>query len=143
VERAPGRHALSLEQADQLVPDERRRFDVIAASTERTNRATEVSSEGAQAAPRQIGQKAPGDIPGADHVERKHASGQRAKERLLESSEVDDRRGGLLRETRGLVSQLAPGAAFVDSGPHHGLGDPSDPRNGWRNLLAICAFRPR
>ena len=27
--------------------------------------------------------------------------------------------------------------ASVDSGPHHVLGDPSDPRNGWRNLLAI------
>ena len=137
VERAPGRHAVPVEQADQLVPDERCRFDVIGASTERTNRATEVSSEGAQAAPRQIGQKAPGDIPRADHVERKHAGGQRAKERLLESSEVDDRRRGLLRETRGLVGQLAPGAASVDSGPHHVLGDPSDPRNSWRNLLAI------
>ena len=137
VERAPGRHALPLEQADQLVPDERCRFDVIGAATQRANRATEVSSEGAQAAARQIGQKAPGDIPRADHVERKHAGGQRAKERLLESSEVDDRRRGLLRETRGLVGQLAPGAASVDSGPHHVLGDPSDPRNSWRNLLAI------
>src|SRR6185436_925243 len=106
----------------QLVPDERRRVDVIAASTECTNRATEVSREGAQAAPRQTGQKAPGDIPRADHVERTHAGGQRAKERLLESSEVDDRRRGLLREARGLVGQLAPGAASVDSGPHHGLG---------------------
>ena len=128
---------MPLEQADQLLPDERRRFDVIGASTERTNRATEVSSEGAQAAPRQIGQKAPGDVPRADHVERKHAGGQRAKERLLESSEVDDRRRGLLRETRGLVGQLAPGAASVDSGPQHVLGEPSDPRNSWRNLLAI------
>jgi hypothetical protein len=92
-----------LEQADQLVPDARCRFDVISASTERTNRAAEVSSEGAQAAPRQIGQKAPGDLPRADHVERKQAASQRAKERLLESREVDDRRHGLLRETRGLV----------------------------------------
>ena len=137
MERAPGRHAVPLEQADQRLPDERRRFDVIGASTERTNRATEVSSEGAQAAPRQIGEKPPGDIPRAEHVERKHAGGQRAKERLLESSEVDDRRRGLLRETRGLVGQLAPGAASVDSGPHHVLGDPGDPRNSWRNLLAI------
>ena len=64
---------------------------------------------GTQAAARQIGQKAPGDIPRADHVERKHAGRQRAKERLLESSEVDDRRRGLLRETRGLIGQLAPG----------------------------------
>jgi hypothetical protein len=119
------------------MPNERRRFDVIGASTERNNRATEVSSDGAQAAPRQIGQKAPGDIPRAEHVERKHASGQFAKEGLLESSEVDDRRRGLLRETRGLVGQLAPGATSVDSGPHHGLGDPSDPRNNWRNLLTI------
>ena len=110
---------------------------MIGAATQRANRATEVSSEGAQAAARQIGQKAPGDIPRADHVERKHAGGQRAKERLLESSEVDDRRRGLLRETRGLVGQLAPGEASVDSGPHHVLGDSRDPRNGWRNLLAI------
>ena len=106
MERAPGRHAVPVEQADQLVPDERCRFDVIGASTERTNRATEVSSEGVQAAPWQSRQKAPGDIPRAEHVERKHASGQRAKERLLESSEVDDRRRGLLRETCGLVVPL-------------------------------------
>ena len=137
MERAPRSHALRLEQADQLLPDERRRFDVVGAAAQRANRATEVSSEGAQAAPRQIGQKAPGDIPRADHVERKHAGGQRAKERLLESSEVDDRRRGLLRETRGLVGQLAPGAASVDSGLQHVVGDPSDPRNSWRNLLAI------
>jgi hypothetical protein len=90
------------------LPDERCRFNVIGAPTERTNRATEVASEGTQAAPRQIGQKAPGDIPRADHVERKLAGGQRAKERQLESREVDDRRRGLLRETRGMVSQLAP-----------------------------------
>src|SRR6185295_18796926 len=81
--------------------------------------------------------KAPGDIPCADHVKRKHAAGQRAKERLLELSEVDDRRRGLVRETRGLVGQLAPGMASVDSGPHHVLGDAGDPRNSWRNLLAI------
>ena len=137
MERAPRRHTLRLEQADQLLPDERRRFDVIGAAAQRANRATEVSSEGAQAAARQIGQKAPGNIPRADHVERKHAGGQRAKERLLESSEVDDRRRGLLRETRGLVGQLAPGGLSVDSGPHHVLGDAGDPRNGWRNLLAV------
>ena len=137
MERTPRRHALSLEQADQLLPDERRRFDVVGAAAQRANRATEVSGEGAQAAAGQIGQKAPGDIPRADHVERKHSGGQRAKERLLESSEVDDRRRGLLRETRGLVGQLAPGELSVDSGPHHVLGDPRDPRNGWRNLLAI------
>jgi hypothetical protein len=50
---------------------------------------------------------------------------------------MNDRWRGLLRETRGLLGKLAPGAASVDSGPHHGLGDPSDPRNSWRNLLAI------
>ena len=137
MERAPGRHALPLEQADQLLPDERRRFDVIGAATQRTNRATEVSSKGTQAAARQIGQKAPGNVPRADHVERKHAGGQRAKERLLESSEVNDRRRGLVRETGGLVGQLAPCAASVDSVSHHALGDPRDPRNGWRNLLAV------
>ena len=65
------------------------------------------------------------------------AGGQRAKERLLESSEMDDRRRGLLRETGGLIGQLAPGMASVDSGPHHVLGDAGDPRHGWRNLLAI------
>src|SRR6185295_18751347 len=81
--------------------------------------------------------KAPGDIPCADHVKRKHADGQRAKERLLELSEVDDRRRRLLRETRGLIGQLAPGMASVDSGPHHVLGDAGDPRNSWRNLLTI------
>jgi hypothetical protein len=59
------------------------------------------------------------------------------KERLLESSEVDDGRRGLRRETRGLVGQRAPGELSVDSGPHHVLGDASNPRNGWRNLLAI------
>jgi hypothetical protein len=50
---------------------------------------------------------------------------------------VDDRRRGLLRETCGLVGQLAPGAASVDSAPNHLLGDPSYPRNRCRNLLAI------
>jgi hypothetical protein len=136
MERAPGRHALPVEQADQLLPDERCRFDVIGAPTERTNRATEVSSERAQAAPRQIGQKAPGDIPRTDQVERKQAGGQRAKERLLESSEVNDGRRGL-RETRGLVGHLAPDAAPVDRGPHHVFGDPGNPRNSRRNPLAI------
>ena len=108
---------------------------MIGAAAQRANCSTEVSREGAQAAARQTRQKAPGDVPCADHVKRKHAAGQRAKERLLELSEVDDR--GLLRETRGLVVQLAPGMASVDSGPHHVLGDAGDPRNSWRNLLAI------
>ena len=137
VERAPRGHALRLEQTDQLVPDERRRFDVVGAAAQRANRATEVSSERAQAAARQIGQKTPGNVTRADHVERKAAGAQRAKERLLESSEMDDRRRGLLRETRGLVGQRAPGELSVDSGPHHVLGDASNPRNGWRNPLAI------
>jgi hypothetical protein len=118
------------------LPDERGRFDVIGAPTECTNGPTEVSSEGAQGAPRQTGEEAPGDIPRADDVERKHAGGQGAKERLLESREVDDRRRGLLRETRGLVGQLAPGAAPVDRGPHHGLRDPGEPCHSRRNLLA-------
>jgi len=39
--------------------------------------------------------------------------------------------------TSGLVGQLAPDTLSVDSGQHHVLGDPGDPRNGWRNLLAI------
>ena len=56
MERAPRGHALRLEQANQLLPDERRRFDVIGAPAQRANRATEVSSESAQAAARQIGQ---------------------------------------------------------------------------------------
>jgi len=137
VERAPRGHALRLEQANQLLPDERRRFDVVGAAPQRANRATEVSSERAQAAARQIGQKTPGNVPRADHVERQHASRQRAKERLLESSEMDDRRRGLLRETRGLFRQLGPGMASVDGGPHHVLGDTGDPRDSWRNLLAI------
>jgi hypothetical protein len=94
---------LRFEQAHQLLPDERRRFDVLGAAPQRANRATKVSGEGAQAAPRQIGQKTPGNVTRADHVERKGAGGQRAKERLLESSEMDHRRRGLLRETRGLV----------------------------------------
>jgi hypothetical protein len=136
-QRAPRGHALRLEQADQFLPDERRRFDVVGAAAQRADRATEVSGERAQAAAGQTGQKAPGDIPRADHVERKHAGGQCAKERLLESSEMDDRRRGLLRETRGLIGQLAPDMASVDSGPHHVLGDAGDPRNSWRNLLAI------
>ena len=50
---------------------------------------------------------------------------------------MDDRRRGLLRQTGGLVGQLAPDTLSVDSGQHHVLGDPRDPRNGWRNLLAI------
>jgi hypothetical protein len=108
---------------------------VVGAAAQRADRATEVSGERTQAAAGQIGQKAPGDIPRADYVERENAGGQRVKERLLESSEVDDRRRGLLRETRGLIGQLAPGMASVDSGPHHVLGDPRDPCNGWRNVL--------
>src|SRR5262249_58118329 len=56
---------------------------------------------------------------------------------LFESREVDDRRRGLLRETRGLLGQLAPDMASVDSGPHHVLGDAGDPPNSWRNLLAV------
>ena len=137
MERAPRGHALRLEQADQFLPDERRRFDVVGAAAQCANGATEVSSERAQAAAGQIGQKAPGDIPRADHVERKHAASQCAKERLLESSEVDDRRRRLVRETGGSVAQLAPGEVSVDRAPQHVLGNPSDPRNGWRNLLAI------
>ena len=113
------------------------RFDVIGAAAQRADRATKVSSERAQAAARQIGQKTPGNVTRTDHVERKHAGGQRAKERLLELSEVDDCWRGLLRETRGLVGQRAPGELSVDSGPHHVLGDAGDPRNRWRNLLAI------
>ena len=50
---------------------------------------------------------------------------------------MDDRRRGLLRKTRGSIRQLAPGMASVDGGPHHGLGDASNPRNGWWNLLAV------
>jgi hypothetical protein len=119
------------------VPDERRRIDVSGAAAQLANRATEVSSEGAQAAARQIGQQAPGNIPRADDVERQHASGHRPKERLLERCEMDDRRRGLLRETRGLVRQRAPGELSVDSGRHHVLGDPRDPGNGWRNVLAV------
>src|SRR5207237_6609266 len=97
----------------------------------------EVSSERAQAAARQVGQKTPGNVTRADHVERKEAGAQRAKERLLESSEMDHRRRGLLREARGLAGQRAPGELSVDSGAHHVLGDASNPRNGWRNLVAI------
>ena len=59
------------------------------------------------------------------------------KERLLELSEMDDRRRGLLRETRGLVGQWVSGELSVDSGSHHVLGDASNPRDGWRNLLTI------
>src|SRR5204863_4234507 len=75
VKRAPRRNTLHLEHADQLSPDERCRFDVIGAAAPRTNRATEVSRKGTQAAARQIREKAPGNIPRADHVERKHAGG--------------------------------------------------------------------
>ena len=99
--------------------------------------ATEVSSERAQAAARQIGQEAPGNVTRTDHVEREEAGGQRAKERLLESSEMDDRRRGLLREARGLVGQRTPGDLSVERGPHHVFGDASNPGNGGRNLLAI------
>ena len=128
---------MHLEQADQLPPDERSRFDVIGRATQRANCATEISRECAQAAAREIREKAPGDIARAHHVERKHVGRQRAKERLLESSEVDDRRRRLLRKTRGLVGQLSPCEVPVDSGRHHALGDPRDPRNDWRNPLAI------
>jgi hypothetical protein len=110
---------------------------VIGAAAQCANRAAEVSSESAQAAAGQIGQKASSDIPRADHVKRKHAGGQPAKERLLELSEVDDRRRGLLGETRGVVGQPAPGMASVDGGPHHVLGDAGNSHNSWRNLLAI------
>src|SRR5262249_43564184 len=73
----------------------------------------------------------------ADHVERKDAGAQCAKERLLESSEMDHRRRGRLRETRGVVGQRAPGELSVDSGAHHVLGDARNPRDRWWNLLAI------
>jgi len=136
-ERAPRGDAVRLEQADEFLPDERRRFDVVGAAPQRANRATEVSSERAQAAARQIGQEAPGNVTRTDHVEREEAGGQRAQERLLESSEMDDRRRGLLRETCGLVAERAPGELPVDRGPHHVLGDARDPRNGRRNLLAL------
>jgi hypothetical protein len=110
---------------------------VVGAAAQSSNRATEVSSERAQAAARQIRQKAPGDIPCADHVKRTRAGGQGAKERLLELREMDHRWRGLLRETRGLVGQRAPGDLRVDRSPQHGVGDTSNPRNGRRNLLAI------
>ncbi len=119
------------------MPDERRRFDVIGAAAQRADGATEISGEGAQAAARQIREEAPGNIPRAEHVERKHSGDQRAKERLLESSEVDDRRRGLLREIGRLVGQLAPGEVSLDSVAQHVLGNPRDPGNGWRNLLAV------
>jgi hypothetical protein len=112
------------------LPDERRRGDVVGAAAQRTDGATEVSSERAQAAARQIRQKTPGDVACADHIERKEADAQRPKERLLESGEVDNRRRGLPRETRGLVGQRAPGMAPVDSGPRHVLGDAGNPRDG-------------
>jgi len=137
VERAPRGHALRLEQAHQFLPHERRRVDVVGAAPQRANSATEVSSDRAQAAARQIGQEAPRNVTRADDVEREEVAAQRAKERLLESSEMDDRRRGLLREARGLVAQRAPREVSVDSGPHHVLRDACDPRDGRRNLLAI------
>src|SRR6476661_652686 len=42
VERAPCEYALRLQQADQLLPDERRRFDVVGAAAQCANGATEV-----------------------------------------------------------------------------------------------------
>jgi hypothetical protein len=119
------------------MPDERRRFHVIGAATQGANRPTEVSGEGPQATSRQIGQQTPGNIPRADHVEWKYARGQRAEERLLESSEVNNRWRGLLRETGGLVRQLLPGALGIDSVPYHVVRDPRDPCNGCRNVLAV------
>jgi hypothetical protein len=50
---------------------------------------------------------------------------------------VDDRRRRLLREARGLIEQRAPGVRSVDRGPHHGLGDAGDPRDGWRDLRSV------
>src|SRR5262245_6039746 len=98
VERAPREDALRLEQADELLPDEGRRLDVIGTAAQRANRATEVPRERAQTAARQIGQKTPGNVTRADHVQREEVGAQHPKERLLELSEMDDRRRGLLRE---------------------------------------------
>ena len=44
---------------------------------------------------------------------------------------------GCCERLGGLVGQLAPGEVSVDSVPQHVLGDPRDPGNGWRNLLAV------
>jgi hypothetical protein len=57
----------------------------------------------------------------AHDVERGLAAGQDPEERLLESSEVDDRRRRLCCEPRRVVKQLAPGELWIDAVPHHGL----------------------
>ena len=137
VQRTPRGHALRLQQTDQLLPDEHGRVDVVGTAAKRANGATKVPGKGAQAAARQVGQEAPRDIPRADDIERKHGAGESAEELLFELREVDDRRRWLLRETRGVRGQLVPGVACVDGGPHHGLRDPGDPRNGGRDVLAV------
>ncbi len=136
-ERAPGGDALRVDERHQLPPDECRGLHVTGAAAQGVNRAAEVPREGTQAAAGQVGQQALRNVVRADDIDWRHAAGQRAEERQLESREVDDRRRGLLRETRRLVRQPAPGDAGIDTILHHALGDARDPRHGWWDALAV------
>jgi hypothetical protein len=104
MECAPVEYALGFQQTDQFLPGECRRFDVIGAAAQPANRATEIPSQRAQAAAWQVGQKTPGDLACAAYVKPKFTGGQRTQERLLELSEVDDRRRGLLLEAGRLMA---------------------------------------
>jgi hypothetical protein len=82
------------------------------------------------------GEEPASDVVCAHDVERRLADSQDAEERLLKSSEMDDRWCRLWREPRSIVSELAPDSAGIDAVPHHRLGDTCDSSNGWWNLLA-------
>jgi hypothetical protein len=120
----------------QLLPDERRGFDVLAAATQGANPAAQVPRQRTQAAARQFGKKPTCDFVSAHDVERKLAAGQASEERLLESGEVDDRWCRLWRERRSIVSELAPDEVGVGAVPDHWLRDTCDSRDGWWDSLA-------
>jgi hypothetical protein len=134
--RVPCRDSLVLEQAHQFSPHECRSLNVVRAATQSANRAAEIPSERAEAPAGQIREEPPSDVICANDLEWRLTAGQRTKERLLESREVDDRRRRLWREPRGVVSQLAPGEAGFDAVSPHGLGDSGNSRK-----LAECARR--
>ena len=125
----------------QLLPQECRGLHVVGAATQRANPAAQVPGQCTQAAARQFGEEPASDVVCAHDVERRLAAGQDPEERLLESSEVDDRWRRLRREPRRIVSELAPDVGGIGAVPHHRLGDTGDSRYGWWNLLVPVKAR--
>ena len=121
----------------QFLPKERRGLHVVGAATQGANPAAQVPGQCTQAAARQFGEEPASDVVCAHDVERRLAASQDPEERLLKSSEMDDRWCRLWREPRRIVSELAPDEAGIDAVPHHRLRDTCDSRNGWWNLLVL------